>query len=167
MIALLVLPLGMSAQRITPEQLYSVVNQKQTRIDNIRQGVNDAYFYFDLDNAEATEYESGDYQAYIDFILARYNRTLSMMNYEAAKIAGEAASFIRSHHGDGTVSTDVTQAGIAKYTDMKEFFLKYAKEQNRKYLQFWQSYSAKHGNNGKELFQYDNEFMKRYGVHVQ
>ena len=166
LMALMVFPLGLSAQRMTADQFMAVIQEKQQKIDVIQEGAKNAWYYFDLDNAEAKARQTSDYQAYMDFILARYDRTLSIMNYAAARIAGEIAEFIRQHRYDGLFSDDVMSEGIAKYIDMQSFFNKWGYESEEKFRRNWSNFTAKYGDNGSAFFQEDNDYMRRYGVYV-
>ena len=166
LMALTVCPLGLSAQRMTADQFMAVIQEKQQKIDLIREGANNAWNYFDLDNAEANARQTSDYQAYMDFILARYDRTLSIMNYAAARIAGEVAEFMRQHRYDCIFSDDVMSEGIAKYIDMQSFFNEWGYKSEEKFRRNWGNYTAKYGNNGSVYFQDDNAYMRRYGVYV-
>ena len=166
LMALTVFPLGLSAQRMTADQILSVVNQKQQKIDNIRQGMDDAWVYFDLDNAEANAGQTSDYQAYMDFILARYYRVQSQLNFASAEIAAEIATFLRAHANDRVLSAEVMDQGIAKYTDMHGFFSEYGNKYNGDFWRRWRSFSSKYGNEGARYFVDDNVFMRRYGVIV-
>ena len=166
LMALMVFPLGLSAQRMTADQFMAVIQEKQQKIDVIQEGAKYAWYYFDLDNAEAKARQTSDYQAYMDFILARYDRTLSIMNYAAARIAGEIAEFIRQHRYDGLFSDDVMSEGIAKYIDMQSFFNKWGYESEEKFRRNWSNFTAKYGDNGSAFFQEDNDYMRRYGVYV-
>lgn len=166
LMALTVFPLGLSAQRMTADQIFYVVNQKQQKIDNIRQGMDDAWDYFDLDNAEVNARQTYDYQAYMDFIGARYKRVLSQLNFAAAEIAAEIATFLRAHASDGVLDAEVINQGIAKYTDMHGFFSEYGNKYNGDFWRRWRSFSSKYGNEGARYFVDDNAFMRRYGVYV-
>lgn len=162
LMALTAFPLGLSAQRMTADQILSVVNQKQQKIDNIRQGMDDAWVYFDLDNAEANAGQTSDYQAYMDFILARYYRVQSQLNFASAEIA----TFLRAHANDGALSAEVINQGIAKYTDMHGFFSEYGNKYNGDFWRRWRSFSSKYGNEDARYFVDDNAYMRRYGVYV-
>ncbi len=164
MMVLTVIPLGLSAQEITPEEFMSVIQEKQNRINLIRKGIKDARTYFELDNLEDIAYESPDPQAYLDFCLARFSRTLSLMNYAGAEIAQEIAEYIHTCPSDGTIDPVVIEEGYAKYSRMRDFFLEYADESFADYQRLWLRYSEKYGDNGIEMFLLDDAFMSRYGV---
>lgn len=166
LMALMVCPFELSAQRMTADQILSLVNEKQRKIDNIRQGIEDAWYYFDLDNAEATARQTSDYQAYIDFVLARYKRVQSHLNFAAAEIAAEIVEILRAHANDGVLSADVINQGIAKYTDMHGFYSEYGNKYMGDFQRLWRSFSSKYGNEGARYFQDDNAYMRRYGVYV-
>ena len=158
----------MSAQQISTEDFWETINFGQAQIDLLRQGESDAYYsYFEVDDLERSAYESPDPQAWIDYYLARYYRMISYMNYNAAWKAEEIANYIKECKGRVNLSSLVIQEGIAKYTDMRDFFLKYARQYYSEYERLWDRYSDKYGNIGKEFFEYDNEFMKRYGTKVK
>lgn len=164
---LAVLPSGLSAQQISLDNFWAVINAGQSEIDLLRQGISDAYEdYFEVDNLERIAYESPDPQAFLDYSLARYNRMISYMNDAAAWKASEIADYIRECKGKVNLSPQVMQEGIAKYTDMKDFFLEYARQCYSQYEELWNKYSAKYGDIGTENFRYDDEYMKRYGVTI-
>lgn len=165
---LMILPSGLSAQQISIEDFWGNINAGQGKIDLLRQGISDAYnSYFEIDNLESVAYESPDPQAYLDYSLARYFRMISYMNDAAAWQADEVADYIKECNGRVHLSPQVVREGIAKYTDMRDFFLENARQNYSQYEQLWKRYSAKYGNIGTENFRYDDEFMKRYGVKIR
>ena len=165
---LTLLPSGLSAQQVSIESFWSNINEGQGKIDLLRQGMADAYNnYFEIDNLESIAYECPDPQAYIDYSLARYYRMISYMNDTAAWIADDIADYIRGCNGRVNLSSQVIQEGIAKYTDMRDFFLENARQNYSQYEKLWDKYSAKYGNMGTENFRYDDEYMKRYGTTIR
>lgn len=166
LMALTVFPLGLSAQRMTADQFMAVIQEKQQKIDVIHDGIESAWYYYNLDHADSRARQTTDYQFDIDFILARYNRTISIMNYAAARIAGEIAEFMRQHRYDGLFSDDVMSQGIAKYIDMQSFFNEWGYKSEEKFRRYWGNFTAKYGDKGSAHFQEDNDYMLRYGVYV-
>lgn len=159
---------GLSAQQISTEDFWETINSKQSEIDLLRQGMSDAYNnYFEVDNLENDAIESPDPQAYIDYSLARYYRMLSYMNDTAAWIADNTADYICECNEKVNLNSQVINEGIDKYTDMRDFFLEYARQYYTQFEHLWSKYSAKYGNIGTENLRYDDEFMKRYGVGVR
>ncbi len=148
------------------DEFFAVVQEKQARIDLIRQGVQDIGEYLDFDNTEAIAYQTDDPQGYIDFAVARFSRMMSVMNYAAADIAAEVVAFIRQHQDDGVISPTVIEEGIAKYTDMSEFFLKYATKAEKDFAENWKKHFSRYGNSGNEFIDQDNAFMLLYGVDI-
>lgn len=155
-----------ASQTIYADEFFAVIKEQQSKIDLIRQGVTDAYQYFDLDNASLYAANTNDPDAYLDYILARYYRMVSKMNYAAAEIASEVADFIVEHKNDGVLSPQVISEGIAKYRDMTQFFLEFANQQDADYKKSWQRYSLKYGEQGIEIFSSDNYFLSQYGIFV-
>lgn len=166
LMALTVCPLGLSAQRMTADQFMAVIQEKQQKIDVIHDGIESAWYYYDMDNAETRARHTTNYEFDIDLVLARFNRTISIMNYAAARIAGEIAEFMRQHRYDGLFSDDVMSQGIAKYIDMQSFFNERGYKSEEKFRRYWGNFTAKYGDNGSTYFQDDNEYMRRYGVYV-
>ena len=166
LMALTVCPLGLSAQRMTADQFMAVIQEKQQKIDVIHDGIESAWYYYDMDNAETRARHTTNYEFDIDLVLARFNRTISIMNYAAARIAGEVAEFMRQHRYDGIFSDDVMSEGIAKYIDMQSFFNEWGYKSEEKFRRNWSNFTAKYGNNGSAYFQDDNAYMRRYGVYV-
>lgn len=165
---LVILPSGLSAQQISVESFWRNINTSQGKIDLLRRGMFDVYNnYFDVDNLESIANESPDPQAYIDYSIARYYRMINRMNYTAAWQADDIADYIKESRRRVNLSPQVMQKGIAKYSDMRDFFLEYARQYYSQYEQLWDKYSAKYGKMGTENFNYDDEFMKRYGVKIR
>lgn len=157
----------LTAQQISVEDFFAVLSENQYQIDLIRQGVTDAYEYFELDNLEYIASESPDPQAYLDYILARYNRVASRLNNSGAFWAQENVDHIRRYQGNVDLSPEVISEGIAKFSDMRDFFLDYGRQQDAEYHRLWDIHTSRYGEMGKEFFEDDNEFLKLYDVYVR
>ncbi|MDE6206411.1 MAG: SHOCT domain-containing protein [Muribaculaceae bacterium] len=163
---LMFLPSGLSAQQISVEDFWRHFFEAQSKIDLIRQGLDDATVYFELDDLKSIALQTPDPQAYLDYALARYNRTISLLNKAGADWAEYIANYYKDCQGRVNIDPRAMQEGIVKYTDMKEFFLYYSQQEEASYHDLWKKYSEKYGNTGREYFRYDNEFMKQYEVYV-
>lgn len=164
---LIAIPGVSRAQMMYADEFFAYVQEQQGRIDLIHAGMQDVSRYLDLDNAEANALETSDPQDYIDFTVARFNRMMSIMNYEIADIAGQIAAFITLHKDDGVISPQVINEGIAKYTDMSNFSLEYATQTQADFERDWEKHFSKYGNRDFFIICEDNDFMRLYGIEIQ
>ncbi|MBD5277547.1 MAG: hypothetical protein HDS30_07860 [Bacteroides sp.] len=163
-IVLALFPSVLSAQRISAEEFFQHINYEQSKIDNYRQGNNDAKSFLDMDNAIQTACRHEDPQAYLDYIVIRFNRISCNMNFAAAKIAAEIAKYIANNQYNVDISSVVIQEGIDKYNTLTEFFLETANEWLKNYQDGLRKYIASYGNPDIEYLRLDDKFMKLYGV---
>ena len=166
LLILAVLPSFTQAEKMYADEIFAEISYHQDRIDRIREGVADAQNYFNMDELEALAYETSDPQGWLDYMLARYYRTVSKLNYAGAEIADEVSAFLYAHKDDGALSPVVIDEGIAKYAAMSEFFIEFANEQYQEYIRLWDTHTSKYGDIGRDAFQDDNDFLLRYGVVV-
>ena len=120
-----------------------------------------------MDNIESAAYASGNPQAYVDLTLLRFYSILSTMNFDAANKAEEVASFISNYPNNGVISRQVIDEGVAKYTDMRDFFLEYANQQQNEFNSVFEAFCQTYGFPDQEVFNNDNLFMEQYGVNVE
>ena len=154
------------ADKLYADEIFAILQEKQNRIDYIRQGISEAWQYLDLDNVkEYAQYDDFP-QRFLDLQLARFNRIMSKMNFAAAAIADDAAKLLIDHQSDGTLSPIVMEEGIAKYTSMRDFFEEYANNTVTEFCELWYRYhpANEFPANDLYIFDDDNLFMMYYGV---
>ncbi|MBD5227802.1 MAG: hypothetical protein HDR95_01020 [Bacteroides sp.] len=156
--------LEMSPQQPSTYAVFALVNYNQDKIDLIHQGMNDALEYFEFDTLEEEAKKNPDPQSFLDLILWRYHRVMSKLNFASARVALENADILSNAQVGNDVEPIVMEQGIAKYTDMTNFFIDNALIYEEQYEKEFGGLLIIYGELLSLLIQLDNDFLSNYGV---
>lgn len=147
-----------------PEDLRRRIGVVTKRINDLKNLADLCAKTVEMDYVQEKANQSDNPQAVIDFLLLRWERNDSKIQLKMAEVANEAADMLSEYKNDSRVDQLVIDQGIAKYTDMSDFFIKRAKEQRASFTQHWNNYVLNYGSGDAYIFDQDDAELQQYGV---